>query len=154
MKYSFPIIIFLSFLLFSCGNKQDKGKTDQPKPEISAPAFNSDSAFAFVKAQTDFGPRVPNSEAHEQCAAWLVAKLQTYCDTVYVQHFTATAYDGKQLKSQNIIGSFDPDKTERVLLASHWDSRPIADHDAIEANRSKAIDGADDGASGVGDKIR
>lgn len=150
MKYSFPIIIFLSFLLFSCGNKQDKGKTDQPKPEISAPAFNSDSAFAFVKAQTDFGPRVPNGEAHEQCAAWLVAKLQAYCDTVYVQHFTATAYDGKQLKSQNIIGSFDPDKTERVLLASHWDSRPIADHDAIEANRSKAIDGADDGASGVG----
>lgn len=79
-----------------------------------------------------------------------MSKLQVYCDTVYVQHFTATAYDGKQLKSQNIIGSFDPDKTERVLLASHWDSRPMADHDALEANRNKPIDGADDGASGVG----
>ena len=144
------IIISFSLLLFSCGHKQDKKTKDQPKPEISAPAFDSDSAFAFVKAQTDFGPRTPNSAAHEQCATWLVSKLQSYCDTVYVQHFVATAYDGKQLKSQNIIGSFDPEKTERVLLASHWDSRPMADHDAIEANRNKPIDGADDGASGVG----
>lgn len=149
MKYSLPIIA-LSLLLFSCGHKQDKEQKEQPKSTISAPAFDSDSAFAFVKAQTDFGPRTPNSEAHKQCAAWLVSKLNAYCDTVYVQDFTATAYDGKLLKSQNIIGSFDPDKTERVLLASHWDSRPIADHDPNVENRDKPIDGADDGASGVG----
>ena len=82
------------FIFFSCGQKQEKHKKDQPKTNVEVPSFSIDSAYAFVKAQTDFGPRTPNSEAHERCAAWLVSKLQAYCDTVFVQHFTATAYDG------------------------------------------------------------
>ena len=48
------IIISLSLLLFSCTHKQDKKQNDQPKQTLEAPAFNSDSAFSFVKAQTDF----------------------------------------------------------------------------------------------------
>lgn len=34
------------------------------------------------------------------------------------------------------------------MLAAHWDSRPMSDHD--ENVKNKAIDGANDGASGVG----
>lgn len=149
MKKYYLVLILAPWLFFACGHK-DKPSQETKQTTISAPAFNGDSAFAFVKAQTDFGPRTPNSEAHDQCAAYLAAQLETYCDTVYIQDFTATAYDGKSLKSQNIIGSFSPDKKDRILLASHWDSRPMADHDAIEANRTQPIDGADDGASGVG----
>lgn len=149
MKKYYLVLILVPWLFFACGHKE-KTSQETTQNTISAPAFNGDSAFAFVKAQTDFGPRTPNSEAHDQCADYLANKLKTYCDTVYVQHFTATAYDGKALNSQNIIGSFSPDKKDRILLASHWDSRPMADHDAIEANRTKPIDGADDGASGVG----
>lgn len=143
--------LVIPLVLLSCSSKKDQQKGGEiPQETIEAPSFCGDSAYAFVKAQTDFGPRVPNSNAHEQCALYLAHKLAEYCDTVYVQHFTATAYDGKKLKSQNIVGSFSPEKTDRILLASHWDSRPMADHDALEAYRNKPIDGADDGASGVG----
>ncbi|MCQ2272077.1 MAG: M28 family peptidase [Bacteroidales bacterium] len=146
----FWIWIFVPLLLVACHGKKDNKDNNQPT-EISTLAFDGDSAFAFVKAQTDFGPRVPNSEAHQKCAEYLISTLGQYCDTVYVQSFVATAYDGKKLDSKNIIGSFSPEiKENRILLASHWDSRPMADHDAIEANRNKPIDGADDGASGVG----
>ena len=37
-----------------------------------------------------------------------------------------------------------------MLLFAHWDSRPYSDHDPDPANLRKPLDGADDGASGVG----
>ncbi len=144
----------LIFLLTMCHKGQDSqngggAQTEEPTA-IEAPAFDADSAFTYVKAQTDFGPRVPNSPAHTQCAQYLTSKLSTYCDTVYVQNFNATAYDGTVLKSQNIVGTFNPAAYKRIVLAAHWDSRPFADHDPDPAHHGKAIDGANDGASGVG----
>ena len=124
--------------------------TQTEKPSVTPPAFDMDSAYAFVKAQTDFGPRTLGSDAHAQCAQYLVSTLNKFCDTAFVQNFTARTYDGKSWAAQNIIGSFAPENPERVVLVSHWDSRPFADHDPNQDNRDKAIDGANDGASGVG----
>ena len=117
---------------------------------FNAQLFNADSAYAFVKAQTDFGPRVPNTDAHEQCASWLVNKLSAYADTVMVQAFRTRLFNNKGIDGKNIIACFNPKAAKRIVLCSHWDSRPFADHDADEANWSHPIDGANDGASGVG----
>lgn len=134
---------------YSCKNEHKKKNPDE-NPTIEAPAFDADSAFAFVRAQTDFGPRVMGSAAHEQCRDYLLAKLASFCDTAFAQNFTATTYDGKHFPAQNIIASFNVDNPNRIVLSSHWDSRPFADHDPNPSNRDKAIDGANDGASGVG----
>ena len=117
-------------------------------PAVNVPAFNGDSAFSYVKQQVDFGPRVNNSQSHRNCGDYLIAKMKSYCDTVIVQSFRTRAFDGKQLESRNIIGSFHPELGNRILLASHWDSRPFADQDTVRKN--EPIDGANDGASGVG----
>ena len=151
MKKTLPLILFCSFRLtgmMSCDNK--KNKDDVVTSNVKVPEFSADSAFLYVKKQTDFGPRVPNSEAHAGCAAFLEAELARFCDTVVVQSFDVKAYDGTVLHSKNIMGRFSPENSRRIILASHWDSRPFADHDSKEANRSKPIDGANDGASGVG----
>ncbi|HHB52305.1 MAG TPA: peptidase, partial [Saprospiraceae bacterium] len=37
-----------------------------PKKMTTIPRFNKDTAYAFVKEQVDFGPRVLGSEAHEK----------------------------------------------------------------------------------------
>ncbi|HTX88152.1 MAG TPA: M28 family peptidase, partial [Bacteroidales bacterium] len=55
-----------------------------------------------------------------------------------------------QLNFQNLIASWNPEMKSRILLCSHWDSRPFADHDPDKANHRKPIDAANDGASGVG----
>jgi hypothetical protein len=117
----------------------------QEAPLAKTPAFNADSAYAYTKAQVDLGPRTPNSAAHDKCAAWMIQQLRQWADTVYVQSYTATAYDGKQIKSKNIIASFNPQAASRVFLSSHWDTRPIADED--DHDQTKPIDGANDGAS-------
>jgi Zn-dependent M28 family amino/carboxypeptidase len=140
-------------LLSCCGQKQ---MTDNPVlPNLAAtgtsssPGFNCDSAYAYVAKQVAFGPRVPNTPAHESCAAWLAGELVRFGAKIYVQEATLTAYNGDRLEAKNIIGSFRPEKTKRILLCAHWDSRPYSDRDE-ESNHYKPIDGADDGASGVG----
>ena len=146
-------ILFLVILLAvcACNRKTENGKTlSSQLSALSFPLFNADSAFAFVKAQTDFGPRVPNTEAHEQCAEWLVNKLSEYADTVMVQEFRTRLFNGQGIDGKNIIASFNPQANKRIVLCSHWDSRPFADHDPDEANWNHPIDGANDGASGVG----
>ena len=146
------ILILLAgmFLFFSACDRTKKAPKDSPQPSVALPAFDNDSAYHFVKAQTDFGPRVLGTEAHENCRVWLLNKLRDYCDTVYNQSFTAKTYDGKSWPCANLIGSFAPEKAKRVVLAAHWDARPFADHDPNPANRETPIDGANDGASGVG----
>ncbi len=130
-------------------SRQESQPAEKPAP-IERPAFNSDSAYAFVAAQCAFGPRVPNTEAHRKCGQYITEILRTLCDTVYVQEFTIPAYDGTILKAKNIIGCFNPRSEQRVFAAAHWDSRPCADHDPDPLNHRTPIDGANDGASGIG----
>jgi len=153
MKKIDILLITLLVLLISC-NDSNKNKNKSTIKEnfvvVQVPHFDPDSAFYFVKAQTDFGPRVPNTEAHRKCARFLQTQLAKYCDIVIVQSFVTNTYDKTKVNGKNIIGSFSPDNPKRILLAAHWDSRPFADNDPDPANRNTPIDGANDGASGVG----
>ena len=122
----------------------------EKKTIIKAPAFDADSAYTYVKAQTDFGPRVPNTQAHKDCGEYLAKQLEAFGAKVYNQYADLEAWDGTILKARNIIGAYNPDSKKRVMLCAHWDSRPYADYDADAKNHKKPIDGANDGASGVG----
>ena len=114
------------------------------------PTFNADSAYAFVQAQVDFGPRVPATAAHAACADYLTATLERFGAQVEVQQGEMPLYSGEKKPLKNIIGQFNPDAKGRILLCSHWDSRPFADQDPNPANHHTPILGANDGASGVG----
>ncbi|MEN8225214.1 MAG: M28 family peptidase [Bacteroidota bacterium] len=149
-------IIFLSlilgFLIYACGSseKQTNNSLKTSGLQIDIPDFSADSAYAYVAKQLSFGPRVPGSDAHAQCAAWLESTLKKYTNTVEVQAFKAKAYNGKVLRGKNLIASFRPESRKRIFLCAHWDARPFADHDPDPARHNTPIDGANDGASGVG----
>src|SRR4029078_5639245 len=96
--------------------------------------FNADSAFSFVKAQCDFGPRVPNTKSHDACAAYLAAKLKQYTPAVFIQEAKVTSYNGVSLSIKNIIAQFNPGAQKRILLFAHWDTRPWADRDSERPN--------------------
>ena len=115
----------------------------------AGPAFDADSAYAFVQAQCDFGPRSMNSEGHERCAEWIIKKFKSYGCEVRTQRADLKGYDGTMLRSTNIMASFNPKATTRIMLCAHWDSRPWADNDPDSANWRKPILAANDAASGV-----
>ncbi len=115
---------------------------------VTTPQFSSDSAYQYIQDQVGFGPRVPNRPPHDSCAKYLQDKLKEFGWQVQVQKAKLTAFHGGKLRSQNIIAQFNPDSSRRILLCAHWDTRPFADRDSVRQN--DPIDGANDGASGVG----
>lgn len=155
MRNNKIIISFITILvlLSSCDQPHKTTNSKIKKKEkktVVVPQFNADSAYHFVEKQVLFGPRIPGTEAHAKCASWLADKMNQYADTVIVQKFKARTYDEVSRNGKNIIASFKPDDPKRVLLMAHWDSRPFADHDTDETKHNTPIDGANDGASGVG----
>ncbi len=115
--------------------------------KVPTPNFNADSAYACVKAQVDFGPRIPGTKPHAKCADYIVTKLKSYGWKVTVQNGTVKTFDDKQFTLKNIIAEYNPDLANRTLLTAHWDTRPWADLDSID--KLKPFDGANDGGSGV-----
>ena len=140
------LLLLLLLSLTACKSTKNDVTSDA---EPVGPAFNADSAYAFCAAQCEFGPRTMNSEAHEQCAQWIVSKFQQYGCGVKIQKADLKGYDGTVLKATNIIASYRPEATTRILLCAHWDSRPWADNDPDSANHKKPVLAANDGASGV-----
>lgn len=127
------------------GNEDETALAQQPV----GPAFNADSAYAYIQAQCDFGPRTMNSEAHEQCANWIIRKFQQFGCNVTTQKTDVKGYDGTTLHTTNIMAKYKPEATKRILLCAHWDSRPWADNDPDSANWRKPVMAANDGASGI-----
>lgn len=153
MKKTLMAVVGAAIALTACNNSSDKNVKTIEQVDYTAvdiPDFVADSAYRYIGEQLAFGPRVPGTKEHKQCAQYLTSKMQQWADTVYVQDFNTVLWDGKTVKGTNIIASFDPANPNRVLLAAHWDSRAYADHDPNPDNHHKAIPGANDGASGVG----
>ena len=134
--------------IIACNYNQDKVLETKSKVKVEVPKFNSDSAYFFVEQQVNFGPRVISSKAWDNCSKYLTNKLESYNAKVIVQQAPITTYDQKNHTLRNIIGSYSPEKNNRIALFAHWDSRHVADYDTI--NTSKPILGANDGGSGVG----
>lgn len=124
--------------------------TGTTEPSRSPSPFSADSAYQHIQAQVNFGPRVPNTPSHVACGNYLYSKLQEYGLQLTEQRTTLKAYDETPLQIRNIIASYKPEATKRVLLFAHWDTRPISDHDPNHTNYNKPIMGADDGGSGTG----
>jgi Zn-dependent M28 family amino/carboxypeptidase len=140
------LILFVTII--ACNFNKDKVVEKKPKVKVEVPNFNSDSAYFFVEQQVNFGPRVISSKAWDNCSKYLTNKLESYNAKVIVQQAPITTYDQKNHTLRNIIGSYSPEKNNRIALFAHWDSRHVADYDTI--NTTQPILGANDGGSGVG----
>lgn len=120
-------------------------------PRGTAPktAFSGAAAHALVKAQLDFGARVPGTEAHRRAGDWIVAQLRPLADTVVEQRWSHVTARGDTLALRNVLARFRPTAADRVLYLAHWDSRPTSDEAIDPRRRQLPVPGANDGASGV-----
>ena len=122
-----------------------------PKPKtLDRPAFCADSAYAYIEKQMSFGPRVPNSKGHNDCAVWLIQKLRSFGAEVELQRGQMPDYRGNMQQIYNIIAHFTPSSSPRILLGAHYDTRPWCDEEENYSDRYYNVPGANDGASGVG----
>jgi Zn-dependent M28 family amino/carboxypeptidase len=144
------LIVFSTSCNDKTSNANDTDNVDTSNfvtPSI-ARIFNEDSAYLQVLNQVNFGPRVPGTKTHKQCFDYFVKVLRPLADTLYLQYSSAVTFDKKTIPVMNVVASFNPQSSRRILLCAHWDTRPFADQDIKD--KDKPILGANDGASGVG----
>ena len=143
-------LIAAAMLTFSCKKgKTNTGTDNADSTQIVPLTFDSDSAMVHIEAQCQWGPRTPGSTAHDRCADYIAETFRRYGLSVAEQHVTLQGWDGKSFPCVNITASYKPEASDRIVICSHWDSRPWADNDPDSAKHREPVMAANDGASGV-----
>ena len=104
------------------------------------PAFDSSRAYTHVREQVALGPRPAGSAANQKTRDYIrrVLKEAGYASTE--QAFEATTPVGR-VRMANVIATLPGRRPERLILASHFDTKPFDDIRFV---------GANDGASSTG----
>lgn len=111
--------------------------------------FDGDFAMSVLKQTCDLGPRVSGSEGMTRQQDLLDEHFKWCQALVAKQRFQAThPLHGRPVDLANLVVRWHPDRKKRILIACHYDTRPMADRDAV--NPQGEFAGANDGASGVG----
>lgn len=137
--------------LFSCEKQEVKSPFQKVAVEKKkGEDFNGVLAFQWLEKTVKLGNRwydAPNRKASIQ---HLKDTLSRYCKKVDSEVFFAVEKKTKiTYELENIIGRTNPERSYRVLIGSHWDTRLWAEEDPDPAMRNKPIEGANDGSSGL-----
>jgi hypothetical protein len=108
-------------------------------------------AFRYLEQICALGPRFSGSPGMQKQQALVRDHFEGLGGKVSFQRFLATnPLGGPKVPMANLIVEWHPERTERVLLCVHYDTRPLPDRDPDPAQRRGGVFlGANDGASGV-----
>ena len=111
--------------------------------------FDGERALALIHEQVDFGPRVPGTEGHARQLDWMLDTLDALAPAIVADTFGHRTEAGDSLTLVNMLARFRPESSRRILLLTHWDTRPRSDQASDPALAAQPVPGANDGASGT-----
>jgi glutaminyl-peptide cyclotransferase len=121
-----------------------------PLAKATPAKIDGDRAYGYLKAICQIGPRPAGSAANTKQRQMVAEHFKKQGGTVREQPFKGTdPVSDAPVSMVNLIGSWFPERVDRVVIGAHYDTRPFPDEDPIFANRKKPFIGANDGASGV-----
>jgi glutaminyl-peptide cyclotransferase len=110
--------------------------------------FNGERAFGYLESLCALGPRPSGSAAMSEQQKLLTEHFEKLGAKVRRQEFRVRhPRTGEPVSMTNLIVEWHPERTERILLCAHYDTRPYPDRDRRNP-RGKFI-GANDGGSGT-----
>jgi glutaminyl-peptide cyclotransferase len=123
---------------------------DRAAPEVPAVAFDGKRALDYLKRVCDIGPRISGSAGMQRQQELLRKHFEGLGATVQTQPFTAKQKSQRTaVDMANLIVSWHPERKRRVILCSHYDTRPIADQERDPRKWREKFISANDGGSGV-----
>jgi glutaminyl-peptide cyclotransferase len=124
--------------------------TTPPRPPVSPPIFDQDSAYRRLGELCAFGPRYHGSDGKSKAESWIIEQLRDAGAQVSVHEFEFSP-KGTNITAhfRNIVGRIKPELEERVLVGTHYDTRSINDRELDQGVKMAPIIGANDGGSGV-----
>jgi hypothetical protein len=135
------------------GGRDDSGVGSEQRPVASKLTltqipFDGERAYAYLKEICAIGPRVSGTEGMQRQQAYLQAHFTKLGGRVSLQEFTRRhPVDGHSVRLANMLVEWHPERTERILLCAHYDTRPFPDQDPRDPRG--VFLGANDGASGT-----
>jgi hypothetical protein len=160
----FVIAAFLALgglqLLKGPFGKAEPGPAQKPArdafAEDRAPAvatlvpFDGQRAMGYLQTICKIGPRISGSEGMKQQQELVKKHFEARGAMVELQHFSARQISQRQpVEMANLIASWYPERRRRVILCSHYDTRPIADQEPNPRRWTEPFISANDGGSGV-----
>ena len=116
---------------------------------VPAP-INGDRAYGYLKQICALGPRPAGSAANGRQRKLVAEHFRAAGGEVREQPFSGNdPLSGKPVAMVNLVGSWFSERTSRILLTAHYDTRPFPDLDPDPEKRRAPFLGANDGASGV-----
>jgi glutaminyl-peptide cyclotransferase len=113
-------------------------------------AFDAKRAMGYLEALCKIGPRLSGTDGMKKQQAMLEKHFKEQGGKITWQRFTATQRSvRKEVDMANLVVSWHPDRQRRVILCSHYDTRPLADQEDDVRNWRKPFLSANDGGSGV-----
>lgn len=129
----------------------DAFASDREAPAQPA-AFDAQRAMGYLEALCKIGPRISGSDGMKKQQNMLEKHFKEQGGTIRWQRFTATQKSDprrEKVPMANLIVSWHPDRQQRVILCSHYDTRPLADQEHDSRDWRKPFLSANDGGSGV-----
>jgi glutaminyl-peptide cyclotransferase len=119
----------------------------QPAP-AATPTLDAAQAFGYLQKICRIGARPSGSHGMSEQQTLLTEHFSRLGAQVGYQSFDAAdPLSGKPVRMSNLIVTWHPKMTDRVLLCCHYDTRPFPDRD--RRNPRGVFVGANDGASGA-----
>ncbi len=108
-------------------------------------SFNVDSAYKYLKQQTDMGVRNYGSIGHTRVRKLIKDEMKSMGYTPNVHSFKAP-YIARRT-GENIYAFLKGKSDKYIVLASHYDTRSVAEKDPSFSLRRNPMVGANDGGS-------
>ena len=122
----------------------ESSSTPQPAP------IDGERAYGYLKRICDLGPRPAGSQANTRQRQLVADHFRQMGAALREQKFTGRdPQSGARVEMVNLVGSWFPDRAERVVIGAHYDTRPHPDMETDLARLNAPFLGANDGASGV-----
>lgn len=110
--------------------------------------FDGAAAYQWIKDLCALGSRTSGTLGMRKQQQMLTEHFRSLGGKVRLQSWDIRhPMTGERTTLSNLIVEWHPERKERILLATHYDTRPFADQDPV--NKKALFLGANDGASGV-----
>ena len=125
-------------------------RTPKARPDELKAAVDAERAVKYVKLLCDIGPRVSGREGMRKQQELLVKHFEGHGAKTARQEFKARQRSrDADVAMTNLIFSWHPERARRVILCSHYDTRPMAHEEPLRENWARPFVSANDGTSGV-----
>jgi hypothetical protein len=129
---------------------RDAFAADRPEGEKII-EIDQKRTMGYLEALCKIGPRISGSEGMKKQQELLEKHFKDLGVTPTYQRFSVKTRSRPRLSVEmaNMIFSYHPEKTRRVILCCHYDTRPIADQENDPRKWTQPFLSANDGGSGV-----